>query len=90
MIFIEKLPLPWKLPSMGYHQKQDFIGIIITMIITFFVILCLMNYQTLHNERNLPLPISSVNVAKSAENYGFGHVYWEIFNGKLNNLCSKN
>ena len=27
-------------------------------------------------KRNLPLRISSVNVAKSAVSCGFGHIYW--------------
>ena len=38
--------------------------------------------------RSFPLRISSVNVTKSAENCGFGHIYWRNLNGKLHFLCS--
>ena len=31
--------------------------------------------KTLH--KNFPLKISLVNVTKSAENCGFGHIYWK-------------
>ena len=36
------------------------------------------NYSViiLHKKWSFPLRISSVNVAKSAENCGFGHIYW--------------
>ena len=31
---------------------------------------------TLHKKWSLPLKVSSVNVTKSAENWGCGHIYW--------------
>ena len=34
------------------------------------------NWPALHKKWSFPLRISSVNVAKSAGNYGFGHIYW--------------
>ena len=32
--------------------------------------------DALHKKWSLPLRISSVNVTKSAENCGFGHIHW--------------
>ena len=31
----------------------------------------------LHKKWSFPLRISSVNVTKSAGNFGFGHIYWK-------------
>ena len=44
--------------------------------------------ETLHKKRSFPLPISSVNVTKSAGNCGFGHITEEICKGELHFLCS--
>ena len=33
-------------------------------------------YKKLHKKWSFPLSISSVNVTKSAENCGLGHIYW--------------
>ena len=41
-----------------------------------------------HKKWSFPLRISSVNVTKSAENCGFGHINEEILNGKLHFVCS--
>ena len=43
---------------------------------------------TLHKKWSFPIRISTVNVTKSAVNRGFGHIYWEILNGKFHFLCS--
>ena len=45
-------------------------------------------WRTLHKKWNFLLRISSVNVAKSAGDCGFGHSYWRILNGKPLFLCS--
>ena len=37
---------------------------------------CCLFYESLHKKWSFPLRISSVNVAKSAGNSGFGHIYW--------------
>ena len=42
--------------------------------------------NSLHKKWSLPLRISSVNVTKSAENCGFGHIYWK--KRKFYFLCS--
>ena len=42
---------------------------------------------TMH-KKCFPLRISSVNVTKSAGNWGFGHIHWKIFTGKFQFLCS--
>ena len=44
--------------------------------------------HTLHKKWSFRLRISSVNVTKSSGNCGFGHIYWKIFTGKLQFLCS--
>ena len=36
----------------------------------------LLQVYVLHKRPSFPLKISSVNVTKSAENCGFGHIYW--------------
>ena len=38
--------------------------------------------QTLHKKWSFKLRVSSVNVTKSAGNWGFGHIYWRNLNGK--------
>ena len=38
-------------------------------------IFCAVTGTTLHKKRSFPLRISSVNVTKSAENCGLGHIY---------------
>ena len=45
-------------------------------------------YQTLHKKGSFLWEITSVNVTKSAEYYGYGHIYGRDFNGKLHFLCS--
>ena len=45
---------------------------------------------TLHKKWSFSLRIFSVNVTKSAVSCGYGHIYEEIFNGKLHFLCSDN
>ena len=42
----------------------------------FKVLKCFFLQQTLHKKWSFPLRISSVNVTKSAGNWGFGHIYW--------------
>ena len=39
-------------------------------------------YISWHKKWSFPFKISSVSVTKSAENCGFGHIYWKNFNGK--------
>ena len=49
-----------------------------------------LNALPLHKKWSFPLRISSVNVTKSARNWGFGHITEEILNGKLFcAVCSK-
>ena len=38
---------------------------------------------------SIPLRISSVNVTKSAVNYGFRHIYWENPSWKSSFLCGE-
>ena len=45
--------------------------------------------QALHKKWSFPLRISSVNVTKSAENCGFGHMYWRNHQWKTWFLCSE-
>ena len=44
--------------------------------------------MSLHKKWRFPLKISSVNVIKSAENCGFGHIYWRNKYWKTSFLCS--
>ena len=46
--------------------------------------------HTLHKRWGFPLRISSLNVAKSAGDCGFGYIYWRNPQWKLYFLCSDN
>ena len=50
----------------------------------------LLQVYVLHKRPSFPLKISSVNVTKSAENCGFGHIYWrnlERKTSRFGQLC---
>ena len=49
---------------------------------------CTTSATSLHKKWNFPLRISSINMTKSAENCGFGHIYWRNPYWKLHFLCS--
>ena len=41
-----------------------------------------------HCRRTFPIRGSSVNVTKSARNYGFGHIYWKNPDWKTSFFCA--
>ena len=63
---VQRNPIFWTYTLQGVQGHNSGFNVLITIL----------KAPTLQKNWSFSLRISSVNVTKSAENFGFGHIYW--------------